>query len=78
MSFKKLYLSDIILGRAERTWMGWGVGGIVWVLTRCEARAGNSARVWLAASSQAWEANNMQCDCGDLYTTAVKEGGVES
>lgn len=45
---------------------------IVWVLTQCEAWAGDGARVWLAASSQTWEVNNLQCDCSDLYRTAVK------
>lgn len=36
---------------------------------------GNSARAGLAASSQAWEVNNVQCDYCDLYRTAVKGGG---
>lgn len=32
--------------------------------------------MWLAASSQAWEVNNLQRDCCDLYRTAVGEGGA--
>lgn len=36
---------------------------------------GNSARAGLAASSQAWEVNNVQCDYCDLYRTAVKGVG---
>lgn len=36
---------------------------------------GNSARAGLAASSQAWEVNNVQCDCCDLYRTAVRGWG---
>lgn len=39
----------------------------------------NAARASLAASSEAWEVNNLQYDCCDLYRTAVVGfGGVES
>lgn len=40
---------------------------------------GNSASADLAASSQAWEVNSLQCDCCDLHRTAVSEGeGLKS
>lgn len=50
----------------------------VWVLSLCEAWAADCARVCLAASSQAWEVNNLQCDCCDLYRTAVEGGSNQS
>lgn len=50
-----------------------GGSWIVWV-TPCEAWVGNTARASLAASSEAWEVNNLQSDCCDLYRTAV--GGM--